>query len=130
MVIKVNPKKFPVLASKPLEQWHRDMWEWIAKHPTMTKNDYVNLTFLDNEIKLLVSFRNCFACMFANRRNSYSEEAYSESCDYCPICNFGSYGLNCCHGLYDIYRTAFLDEDYEKASLVATMIANLEWRVK
>lgn len=131
-MVNINPKKYPILASKPLEQWHKDMWIWLAQHPKSSKKDYVNMTFTDDEIELLDRSWNCFACMFAGRQKSKqdSNAHYTSSCEFCPICNFGNCGLSCCDGLFDEYTTEFDRNNYDDVYEAAMQIANLDWRIK
>lgn len=131
-MININPKKYPILASKPLEQWHKEMWVWLAQHPQSSKKDYVNMTFTDDEIALLGRSWNCFACIFAGRikPEKSSKAPYTFSCEFCPICNFGNHGLSCCGGLFDKYATASAHHDYDDVYEAAMQIANLEWRIK
>lgn len=125
-MIKIDPKKYPVLASKPLEQWHKEMWEYLAKHPDRYKEDFVGKTFTLEECDLLYDSWYCFACLFAGR----SRKRKNNPCDFCPLCSYGQNGLNCLHGLYDKWINAKEAGQYDEVKKVATQIANLQWRVK
>lgn len=124
-MIKIDPKKYPVLASKPLEQWHKEMWKYLATFPQLDKCDFIQSVFTDKEVKLLYGSWDCFACLFADRKRTRDN-----SCEYCPLCNYGQYGLNCLHGLFDRWIKAKENKDFEEASNIATQISNLVWRVK
>ena len=125
-MVKIDPKKYPVLASKPLEQWHKEMWEYLAKYPHKAKNNFVEKTFTSKECDLLFNSWDCFACLFAGRKRNRT----NNPCDFCPLCSYGQNGLNCLHGLYDSYINAKEAEDYDEVRKIATQIANLQWRVK
>lgn len=125
-MVKIDPKKYPVLASKPLEQWHKEMWEYLAKYPYKDKNAFINEVFPFSERMLLFDSWACFACLFAGR----SRMRKNNPCDFCPLCSYGQNGLNCLHGLYDKWINAKEAGDYDEAKRVATQIANLQWRVK
>ena len=125
-MVKIDPKKYPVLASKPLEHWHKEMWEYLAEYPHKNKNDFVEEIFTPKECDLLYDSWYCFACLFAGR----SRNKDKNPCEYCPLCNYGKHGLNCLHGLYDKWEDASFNENYDEAKKVATQIANLQWRVK
>lgn len=125
-MVKIDPKKYPVLVSKPLEQWHKEMWEYLAKYPHKDKSDFINEVFSFSERMLLFKSWDCFACLFVGR----SRKRTNNSCDFCPLCSYGQNGLNCLHGLYDKYIKAKDAEDYGEVRKIATQIANLQWRIK
>lgn len=125
-MVNINPNRYPVLASRPLEQWHKEMWEWLAQYPQFTKEDFVNTVFTDDEVDLLYGSWYCFACLFAGRRRKVK----NNSCEYCPLCAYGQYGLNCLHGLFDKWCKAKDFKNFDEAKKIATQIANLTWRVK
>lgn len=125
-MVKIDPKKYPVLASKPLEQWHKEMWEYLAKYPHKDKDAFINEAFPFSERMLLFDSWACFACLFAGR----SRMRKNNPCDFCPLCSYGQNGLNCLHGLYDKWINAKEAGDYDEVRKIATQIANLKWRVK
>ncbi len=126
-MIKIDPYKYPILASKPLEQWHKEMWEYLAKYPYKNKEDFARETFTEDECDLLYLSWYCFACLFAGRGILTTKNS---SCDYCPLCSYGQSGLNCLHGLFDKWFDAKKAGHYEQVTKTATQIANLQWRVK
>ena len=125
-MVKIDPKKYPILASKPLEQWHKEMWEYLAKCPHKDKDAFINEVFPFSERMLLFDSWDCFACLFAGR----SRKRKNNPCDFCPLCSYGQNGLNCLHGLYDKWINAKEAGQYDEVKKVATQIANLQWRVK
>lgn len=110
------------LNNKPLSEWHKEMWNWLADNPQKRKEDWINLQdFTTDEIDKLKNADNCFACLQAGRNIAQM----NLTCGKCPICTRDIFD-ECLNGLYG----KWCDNTGFKRAEAAHKIANLEWREK
>ena len=115
------------LCGKPLDKWHREMWDWIAESgdAEIGKCDFVSEHFDDkNVIELLNVNSYCFGCLYVD---IVEDKNSDDVCDYCPLCDYKE-NRGCCNGLYVLHVECLSDPELRKE--VARHIANLEWEWK
>lgn len=110
------------------EKEHRRLWNWLAKHPEMDKEDYFK-----GWSEECIPDNRCFACEEAQERwgdskakeYSWDSEAEFAFCEYCPIGGLDVIGCFWAwSGLLQNWRDAkALDERTE----FAHKIAELPW---
>ena len=102
------------------EKFHRELWFWISKHPEKEKTDWP--AFI--KYKKIDSFSwdyGCFACGEAIQRDIYEDDI----CINCPL----DWGDNKrCWEIGTIYDEFVHEEDLEKKSIMAEVIACMEWK--
>lgn len=107
-----------LLQGKPLDQWHKGMWEWIAKSPSNTKTQFVDRNLNEFNKGLLITFCNCFGCLCAK----IAARARRVWCSNdCPLCS-SKRNVGCLNGLYVewLFNQGFCSDEYEDTPLFLT----------
>lgn len=72
---------FDALASEKTHEFHKRLWDWLAKNPNCGKYDWPEWTLNGGEVLEVGS--DCFACELDDIISKKKEEL--PSCNYCPI---------------------------------------------
>lgn len=111
------------------EKEHRRLWNWLADHPEMDKEDYFK-----GWPEECIPDNGCFACEEAQERwwdskamkYSWDPDAELAFCEFCPI---GDLAVMGCYfpwsGLFGSWKSADLPEEKAK---IARKIAELPWK--
>ena len=111
MKIKQNDIGYDNWFGMSYKEAHKKMWKWLAKNPTKTKYDWLEL-YTKNFATFPMNC--CFAC-----------EASHGMCDLCPIMD--NVIDECLDGLFEKYCYAQSDKERSK---FAKEISKLKWRKK
>lgn len=104
---------------KTYEELHREIWNWLADHPTKEKRDWFEKFYPNIEIEA-----NCFACEYS-RCLLMIFECQTRFCPLCQSCKCEENESDGCLGnLY--WKWDGAEELKEKAAL-AKQIAELPW---
>lgn len=132
---KLNPKDLCLknnkiyLCGKPIDKWHREMWEWLAEEgdENTHKREFIYEHFDNlNVINLLERDCYCFRCLYVSLVEDENDENKAP-CAYCPLCEHEE-NIGCLGGLYHLYSECLTLPKSRRD--IAYHIANLEWEWK
>lgn len=117
------------ILNNPLEQWHKELWGWLAENPKHTKQDFVRKEFKDNDgiRELLHKSLSCFACL----HDKVIAQAKFETpyCRYCPLAeSFAKLGDDSCGRLSFVWGQSRANYLENRAADYAKQIQNLKWK--
>lgn len=101
------------------EKEHRELWSWLADHPSAEKRDY----FEDWDLNSIPR-AYCFACEVACEA-ACRKVWRMNSCRFCPL--GGPSVVGCDSGLYAAWRCAMPSKHRRQ---LARKIAELPWKEK
>lgn len=101
------------------EEEHRKLWNWLADHPEMDKENY-----FEGWPEERIPVGRCFACEEA-REDFVDSASVLDPCTLCPLGGPSVVGCFNPSGLYQLWRSACSPK---KQTRYARKIAELPWK--
>ena len=104
---------------------HRQLWDWLSKHPTMDKRDWPRWKSNGGWYTEQKNF--CFSCQYV--RHVSADTRYLD-CDLCPLIwpNSDKLNFSCDDDLYGFWCDASKNRRYKEARRIAELIRDLPVR--